>query len=264
MIHSFDSRIAEKVGVNSAIILNNLYFWVEKNKANDCNFHDGYYWTYNSQKAFSELFPYFTQKQIRYAIKKLIDMEIIITGNYNELSYDRTLWYAITEKGYELLLGKASCASPEAICQNCQMDSPIATEAICQNCQMEMTELSNRSDKIVKPIPDIKPDIKPDIIYDENFEKLWKMLPPRPGDRKDKVSKERKKELYDMGVDKIQKTIETYLQKIDPKYQYNRDNFFNYAIEYYLYCPDTGNIGDYCSPTSYDIDEFEKLKFEIF
>ena len=101
-------------------------------------------------------------------------------------------------------------------------------------------------------------------IYDENFEKLWKMLPPRPGDRKDKVSKERKKELYDMGIDKIQKTIETYLQKINPKYHYNRDNFFNHAIDYFLYCPDIDVIGDYGSLTSYDIDEFEKHKFELF
>lgn len=135
MNHSFDIRIAEKYGIQPAIILNHLYFWIEKNRANKQNFHDGYYWTYNSKKAFAELFPYMTERQIDYAIKKLIDGGLVITGNYNEIAYDRTLWYAITPRGY----------------------------AILQNCEMEKTELSNGNDTIVKPIPDINTDINTNI-----------------------------------------------------------------------------------------------------
>ena len=122
MIHSFDTIVAKKVGINSAVILNNLYYWIEKNKANEKNYYDGYYWTYNSKKAFGELFPYFTTRQIDYAIKKLIDDGYVITGNYNKIAYDRTLWYAITEKGYELLTGNTSNNSVNPISQNCKMD----------------------------------------------------------------------------------------------------------------------------------------------
>lgn len=103
MIHSFDIDIAAAYGVNAAIILNNMYFWVEKNKANETNFHDGRYWTYNSVKAFSKLFPYLTPRAISTALKKLIDDGLVVTGNYNKSSYDRTLWYAITEKGFSIL-----------------------------------------------------------------------------------------------------------------------------------------------------------------
>lgn len=46
-------------------------------------------------KAFNELFPYLTTKQIRSGIQTLIDNGIIVTGNYNEKPFDRTLWYAI-------------------------------------------------------------------------------------------------------------------------------------------------------------------------
>lgn len=127
MQHSFDVEIASKYGVHAAILLNNLYFWIEKNRANDANFYDGHYWTYNSKKAFAELFPYMNSRQIDYALKKLIDDGIVITGNYNKSSYDRTLWYAITKKGYSIL----------------------------QNCKMETTKLGNGFDEIVKPIPDI-------------------------------------------------------------------------------------------------------------
>ena len=102
--HFFDVHIAELYGVNCAVILQNIWHWIRKNEANDKNFFDGTYWTYNSTKAFKELFPYLSQKQIETALKKLRDEKILITGNYNAMKYDRTLWYAITEKGKSILL----------------------------------------------------------------------------------------------------------------------------------------------------------------
>lgn len=103
MEHSFDIEIAKKYGVHSAIILNNLLFWIKKNIANEEHIYDNNCWTYNTRKAFNELFPYMTERQINYALDKLIEDGIIVTGNYNEDKRDRTLWYAITEKGYNLL-----------------------------------------------------------------------------------------------------------------------------------------------------------------
>lgn len=147
MQHYFDINIAMKYGIQPAIILNNLYFWIEKNRANEKHFYDGYYWTYNSMKAFSELFPYMTERQIDYAIKKLVESGLIIKGNYNKSSYDRTCWYAITKAGYSIL-------------QNCEMDKTNKEYSISQNCEMDKTNLSNGNDTIVKPIPDINTDSK--------------------------------------------------------------------------------------------------------
>lgn len=100
MEHSFDVEIAKEYGVNCAIILKNIYFWVEHNRANGKHFYDGRYWTYNSVRAYSELFPYMGDKQIRNALKTLEDEELIITGNFNEDTRDRTKWYALSEKAY--------------------------------------------------------------------------------------------------------------------------------------------------------------------
>ena len=102
MEHSFDIKIAKEYGIEEAIILKNIYFWIQKNTANEKHFYDGKYWTYNSKKAFSELFPYMTENKIRYALDNLKKNGLIETGNYNESSYDRTLWYTLTEKAYEL------------------------------------------------------------------------------------------------------------------------------------------------------------------
>lgn len=134
MIHFFDSEIAEEYGVNAAVILQHIAFWIKTNEANERNCHDGYYWTYNSLKAFQRLFPYMSERQINTALKKLIAEGIIITGNYNEIRYDRTLWYALSKKGKSIL----------------HFD------------KMDYTKMSNGNIKNVTPIPDNKPNINTD------------------------------------------------------------------------------------------------------
>ena len=104
--HYFDIYIAQQYGIPEAVILNHIYYCCNHNRANRQNYHDGYFWTYNSIKAYELLFPYLSVKQIRGALNHLIEEEIIITGNYNKSSYDRTRWYALTPKGYILCQGE--------------------------------------------------------------------------------------------------------------------------------------------------------------
>lgn len=99
MVHSFDVYIAKKYGVGAAVILHHIAFWVQKNESNGTNYHDGEYWTYNSYKAFSDIFPYLSEKQIKAAIKKLKDAELIKIGDYNDDRFVRPLWYTLTETG---------------------------------------------------------------------------------------------------------------------------------------------------------------------
>lgn len=132
MEHSFNIAVAKEVGIASAVILNNIFWWTEKNRANETHFHDGYYWTYNSRKAYCDLFPYLTERQIEYALKKLIEVGYVVTGNYNKSAYDRTLWYRLTETGYEAL-----------------------------NTKIHLTNLLNGETENVEPIPDIKTNSKP-------------------------------------------------------------------------------------------------------
>lgn len=110
--HSFSVSAAVTVGVNAAILLGRIRFWCQKNKANDRHFHDGMWWTYNSVTAWSRLFPYMSDSQVRRSLKKLEDEGYIAVGNFNSSAFDRTLWYAITAKGVNLLAGRPeSCVS---------------------------------------------------------------------------------------------------------------------------------------------------------
>lgn len=103
MDHSFNIDIAKKVGIAGAVLLNNIYWWVDKNAKNQINFYEDKYWTYNKKSAYLEQFPYLTENQLEYALTKLRDAGYIEVGNFNKSKYDRTLWYTLTEKAYDEL-----------------------------------------------------------------------------------------------------------------------------------------------------------------
>lgn len=128
MHYIFDVKDAEEFGLEEAIMLYNIKYWITLNKANNTNFNDGRTWTYNSVSAFKKLFPFWSERQIGRILKSLIEKHILITGNYNKIAYDRTLWYAFSD------------------------------ESILLNGEMENTETSNRNVQNVEPIPDSNTD----------------------------------------------------------------------------------------------------------
>lgn len=134
MQHHFSAEIAKKYDIITAILLDNFYYWTVKNKANEKHFYNGLYWTYNSKKAMCEWFPYLNERQIDYALKKMVANNLIVSGNFNENKYDRTLWYAITNFGLSIL-------------QNCEMYNNIYitntnTNTIKENNTKESQEQS--------------------------------------------------------------------------------------------------------------------------
>ena len=134
MQFSFNSEVAKKYGVDEAIILENLQFWILKNKANKKHKYDGDYWTYNSARAFEEIFPFWTRRQIERILKSLQVKGLIKAGIYNKLAYDRTKWYALTS----------------------------LSKTIYEFEEIETQEHVNQNTKNVQPIPDINTDINTD------------------------------------------------------------------------------------------------------
>lgn len=97
MNHSFDVDIAIKFGVPEAVLIENFRFWIAKNKANGRHFHKGRHWTYNSTQAMTELFPYWSQDQIRRTLRRMEDAGILLSDNFNNNPYDRTKWYSLSD-----------------------------------------------------------------------------------------------------------------------------------------------------------------------
>lgn len=100
MNHMFNVEVAEKYGMAEAVILEGMSFWCRSNAANGRNIHDGLAYTYNSIRALHELYPYLSEKKIRGAIATLERGGLLVSGCFNKKPYDRTKWYAVTEKGF--------------------------------------------------------------------------------------------------------------------------------------------------------------------
>ena len=110
--HSFDVSVATKYGINAAVIFQDMGYWCEHSRINGKNFHDGRYWTFNSISALGKHYPYLSAKAIRLAIQKLIDAGLLVTGTFNALPFDRTMWYALTEEG-EILFQNGKSQLPK-------------------------------------------------------------------------------------------------------------------------------------------------------
>jgi hypothetical protein len=148
MNHSFNVDIAKKYGVECAIILENMQWWIAKNKANRKHFYKGRYWTYNSAKSFSELFPYWSKHQIGRFLRRLEHEGLVVSGNFNKAGYDHTKWYSVNDS------------------------------LILQICNIECAELQHRMYENAQPIPYINTDINTDNNIEERKLKFASTLKP--------------------------------------------------------------------------------------
>lgn len=140
MNYTFNAEIARKFGVNEAIFIQHLYWWQEKNKADNRNFYTteinrpngektqvSGYWTYNSMKSFTEVFPFWTHRQIQTIIESCRAKEIIYTTQLNRKKYDKTLWYLLSEPVAEMLNAISENVKPIPV------NKPVIEEYISKN-----------------------------------------------------------------------------------------------------------------------------------
>lgn len=92
----FQPRLAKLIGVNEAIILNQIHYWLDKKK----NIINGIPWVYNSYKDWQQQICFLSVCTIKKVIRKLEALGIVKSGNFNKSKIDKTKWYTID---YELL-----------------------------------------------------------------------------------------------------------------------------------------------------------------
>ena len=103
MTHHFEVELAKQLGIEEAILIDKFVGWIQYNRANNKNYFDGRTWTFNSAKAYADIFPYMTESKIKRVVARLVELGIMVKGNYNENQYDRTNWYAFTDEGDTLV-----------------------------------------------------------------------------------------------------------------------------------------------------------------
>ena len=226
----FDSEVAKVVGVDGAIMLNNLNFWIIKNEANGKHFYDGHYWTYNSIDAFTKIFDFWSKRQIERILKNLKEKEFIITGNYNKQQYDRTVWYALTEKGKALLRSNPHEYSFHQTGKCISPNGEMAKTLISPNGEMDSTKRGNGFHQTVKPIPYNNTNNNTDI-----YMEIWKAYPVKKG--KAIAFKKLPMLLNKYSKEELIKCIERYKAEFknnDYSYMVHGSTFFNGKYEDYL------------------------------
>lgn len=141
--YQFKPEIAELYGVNEAIFLHSLSFWLTKNWSNERNFHDGRYWSYDTYKDIAKRFPFWTVRQIERIIASCKEQGAILVGIYNEDKTDRTKWYTMAGEAEAIYFPK----TVECIPPNGEMTVPQGIEGseeaappIPPNGEMQSTE----------------------------------------------------------------------------------------------------------------------------
>lgn len=141
--YQFKPEIAILYGVNEAIFLHSLSFWLAKNRSNRINFHDGRYWSYDTYKAIAERFPFWTVRQVERIISNCKEQGAILVGNYNEDKTDRTKWYTLAGEAEDIYFPKTvECIPPNGemhVPQGIEADT-VRDEPIPPNGEMQFTE----------------------------------------------------------------------------------------------------------------------------
>ena len=97
-------ELAKLIGLNEAIVLQQVHYWLEINRKANKNFHDGCYWTYNSMKNWHENdFSFWCFDTVKRTFTSLVKKGYLIAGNYNRQKFDQTKWYTIDYKALEML-----------------------------------------------------------------------------------------------------------------------------------------------------------------
>ena len=166
--------LAVKIGINEAIVVQQVHYWLERSNHD----YDGKKWVFNSLDKWCEQFPFWSKRTLERIFKKLEDENILIVGNYNKLSFDRTKWYSINYDYLQSvgmhsdkLTGSHSDKVAESDTDKMTGTIPETTQEITN--KTTMCKDAAKADDVVKKR---KPQKN---TYSEEFEQLWSIYPKK-------------------------------------------------------------------------------------
>ena len=148
MEHHFNVNLAIRFGIEKAAIINNLYYWINHNAKNNKNIYDGKVWTFNSTGAFAKLIPYIKERTLYRYLNELEKAKVILIGNFNKNSFDKTKWYSFTDEFVKILEAEGY---------------DVENIIVCQNVNIDMHKMANRDTQSGETIPCNKRILKTNI-----------------------------------------------------------------------------------------------------
>ena len=190
--------LAVAIGLNEAVLLQQIHYWLLMRKHE----YDGYYWVYNSVPKWAKQFPFWSESTLKRTLTSLRNKNLVITGNFNKLAMDKTLWYRINYDAMEALDAMEEDVTPRSG-QNDPMEEVKMTRPLPETTTETTTEtqtylpngkVEDPWDAIDERLAGLRPDVpstqlddKPEPVYvddpfddgTENKHPKWK-VPKNP------------------------------------------------------------------------------------
>lgn len=113
--------LATSIGLNEAIVLQQLHYWIQNKQKAQKSYFDGRFWVYNTYEQWQKQFPFWSISTIRRTIYRLEKQNLILSRNYNRAGFDKTKWYSINYEALNQRISKivfTSDQDEQTICSN--------------------------------------------------------------------------------------------------------------------------------------------------
>ena len=181
-----DRELAAVIGLNEAIILQQMQYWIKKSEHR----FDDKIWIYNSVSQWQTQFPFWSESTINRTIRNLEEKGLLFTGNYNRDRRDRTKWYSINYLQLDSIMKNAFSQNDECNLSNCD-------NASSQDDPMQDVNLT-------KPLPKITTKTTTEITTNNNTSSCDDKSKPEKTDIID----------FDLVMDAYNDAVENKLPKV--------------------------------------------------
>lgn len=90
--------LATLIGLNEAIVLQQVHYWLKIKEKHQKDYIDGHYWVYNTYGQWQEQFPFWSIRTLKRVFTALEKSGLLLSANYNKAGFDKTKWYSINYK----------------------------------------------------------------------------------------------------------------------------------------------------------------------
>ncbi|MDT2814340.1 hypothetical protein P7H75_05735 [Vagococcus carniphilus] len=214
-------KLAKELGLNEAIFLQQLHYWLNSKSSKKINDRK---WIYNTYEDWNKQFPFWSVATIKRIINSLAKKNLIIKGNFNRAGFDKTVWYSVNYEELEHVsqrLGQNDLTRGSNCTNGEGQNEPTNTIDYSETS----TETTNNNKSPSKEAAKVS--------LKNRFEELWEHYPTGRKQGKEKAFNSYKKAIKDGVTDEIilnglnayKKQIE--FQKTETQYIKQGSTWFN-------------------------------------
>lgn len=177
-------RLAALIGLNEAIVLQQIHYWVKK-KGGGVE-HQGCRWVFNTLERWQEQFPFWSQDTVKRALAALKARGLIRVEKLAEVGRDRTNYYTIDYKQIALLEASSLPECNSADCTNAsgqiapmdQGNLHPSNSADCTDANKTKTTQETTTKTTSTAAAQLDEESAQPV---DLFEEAWSAYPPRAG-----------------------------------------------------------------------------------